>query len=127
MNMSIKHELIVGCPAIANDDAKRFTQRWLIVGPDFVWQRDLYADKLSGVQISISFGNMVLRAPGMLRLDLPMDVIEDDDSVWRDAQIGGQSVKVVDEGDLAAVWFGNVVDQPCRLVKIHPDEATPHF
>lgn len=123
--MSKEFELIVGCPAVADLDAARFAQRWLVVDEAFVWHRGIHDEKLAAVEIAISFGNMVLRAPGMLRLDLPMDVIEDDDSVWRDAQIGGRRVKVVDEGDLAAVWFSNVVGKPSRLVKIHPDEATP--
>ncbi len=66
-------------------------------------------------------GYLVLRAPGMLRMDIPLDVIEDDDSVVRQASIATQSVAVVDEGDLAAVWFGHVTGQTCRLVKVHPD------
>lgn len=123
--MTSEYEIIVGCPAVDHDDAERFAQRWLVVDEHFVWRPEVVADKLAVVQIGISFGNLVLRSAGMLRLDLPMDVIEDDDSVWRDAQISGQSVKVVDEGDLAAAWFSNVVGKPCRLVKIHPDEATP--
>ncbi|UOD50795.1 MOSC N-terminal beta barrel domain-containing protein [Orrella daihaiensis] len=125
--MSSEYELIVGCPKVANEDGRRFERRWLLVDEQFAWDRGRYADKLSGVQISISFGNMVLRAPGMLRLDLPMDVIEDDDSVWREARVDEQMLKVVDEGDLASVWFSNVVGCPCRLVKVHPDEPTPQF
>lgn len=123
--MSTEHELIVGCPKVAHEDAARFAQRWFVVDEAFVWQPGAHDDKLAAVGVAVGFGNMVLRAPGMLRLDLPMDVIEDDDSVWRDAQIAGQRVKVVDEGDLAAVWFSNVVGKPCRLVKVHPDEPTP--
>ncbi|VFR47444.1 ortholog of Bordetella pertussis (BX470248) BP3468 [plant metagenome] len=65
----------------------------------------------------------MLRAPGMLRLDIPLDVIEDDDSVRRVARVADQDVDVVDEGDLAAAWFSNVAGQPCRLVKLHPDAA----
>lgn len=125
--MSIEYELIVGGPKVINDDAARFAQRWLVVDEHLTWHLGLYADKLTSVEISLSFGNMVLRAPGMLRLDLPMDVIEDDESVWREAKVDEQSVKVVDEGDLAAVWFSNVVGASCRLVKIHPDETMPNF
>lgn len=123
MNTSSGSVVIVDCPAVAHSDAAQYVKRWLIVDETFEWRRDLYGDKLSGVQITISHGNMVLRAPGMLRLDLPMDVIEDDDSVLRQATVSGRTLKVVDEGDLAAVWFGNVIGQACRLVKVHPDEA----
>ncbi|MCD8504183.1 MAG: MOSC domain-containing protein [Burkholderiaceae bacterium] len=125
--MLTEYELIVGAPNVASDDVARFARRWLVVDERLTWHSGLYADKLARVEISLSFGNMVLRAPGMLRLDLPMDVIEDDESVWRDAKIGERSVKVVDEGDLAAAWFSNVVGKSCRLVKLHPDEPTPEF
>lgn len=60
----------------------------------------------------------------MLRLDVPLDVIEDDDSVERSARIGGSDVRVVDEGELASAWFSQRLGQPCRLVKVHP-EAGP--
>ena len=38
------------------------------------------------VTMTMKLGYLVLRAPGMLRLDIPLDVIEDDDSVRRVAQ-----------------------------------------
>lgn len=125
--MPTEYELIVGCPKVTDDDAARFERRWLVVGEDLIWRRDQFAGSLQEVQVTVRFGNMVLRAPGMLRLDLPMDVIEDDDSVWRSVQIDQRTLNVVDEGDLAAAWFSNVVGQPCRLVKIHPDESSPDF
>ena len=71
--------------------------------------------------MSVRFGYLVVRAPGMLRMDIPIDVIEDDDSVLTEARVGGQPVKVVDEGSLAAAWLGDLLGHPCRLVKVHPD------
>ena len=123
MSTSSDSVIIVDCAAVSHADAAAYKNRWLIVDEAFQWRRDLYGDKLSSVEIGISQGNLVLRAPGMLRLDLPMDVIEDDESVFREATAQGRTLRVVDEGDLAAVWFGNVIGQPCRLVKVHPDEA----
>jgi hypothetical protein len=76
---------------------------------------------LHEVLVDIKMGYLVLRAPGMLRMDIPLDVIEDDDSVRRSVQIGTQLTDVVDEGDVAAVWFGHVTGTLCRLVKVHPD------
>jgi hypothetical protein len=119
--------LIVGCPHVGHEDAERFKHRWFLMDEQNHWLGDLSGEPLASVQINISHGNMVLRAPGMLRLDIPMDVIEDDDSVWRDAMVDKLQVRVVDEGDLAAVWFGNVIGRACRLVKVHPDEPTPSF
>jgi hypothetical protein len=79
---------------------------------------------LLNVTTEIKMGSLVLRAPGMLRVDIPLDVIEDDDSVKRTVQVGQQSVIVVDEGDVTATWISHVAGQPCRLVKLHP-EALP--
>ncbi len=65
------------------------------------------------------------RAPGMLCMDPPLDVIEDDDSVNRQATIAKEPVVVIDEGEVAAVWFSKALGQTCRFVKIHPDAKAP--
>jgi hypothetical protein len=62
----------------------------------------------------------------MLRLDIPLDVLEDDDSVRGQAQVGGRPVDIVDEGELVATWVSKFLERPCRLVKVHPD-AGPVF
>ncbi len=120
-------EVVVGCAPVTHEDAARFDKRWFLVDESNTFDPAVSGQALASIELSISQGNLVLRAPGMLRLDIPMDVIEDDDSVWRDATVGEQTVKVVDEGDLAAVWFGNVLGRACRLVKVHPDEQVPVF
>jgi hypothetical protein len=125
MSKSSDSVIIVGCPAVSHADGAKLSSRWWIVDEAFEWRPELYGDKLAVVELALGHGNLVLRAPGMLRLDVPIDVIEDDDSVFRQATIKGQTLKVVDEGDLAAVWFGNVIGQPCRFVKVHPDESAP--
>lgn len=115
------YQPLAGATAINDTDAKDYHQRWLVIDDNDVW---LDSDNLAGLaelDISIKFGYLVIRAPGMLRLDIPMDVIEDDSSVERSAKIGTQSVRVVDEGELACAWFSQWADRPCRLVKIHPD------
>lgn len=120
-------ELVVDCQPVTHEDAHKFMRRWFLVNEQACFDRSAHQAALAAVQVSVTHGNLVLRAPGMLRLDIPMDVIEDDDSVCRQVTVGAQTVEVVDEGDLAAVWFGNVTGQACRLVKVHPDAAIPAF
>jgi hypothetical protein len=62
-----------------------------------------------------------MRAPGMMRIDIPLDVIEDDDSVRGAVLVNDQPVDVVDEGELAAAWVSNFTGIPSRLMKVHPD------
>ncbi|WP_322995499.1 MOSC N-terminal beta barrel domain-containing protein [Castellaniella sp.] len=114
---------IVGASPVADERAQAYDRRWLLVGPDHACLNAEQAPGLSGLELSLRFGYLVVRAPGMLRLDIPLDVIEDDTSVECQAQVGRQAVRAVDEGDLAAAWFTQWLGQPCRLLKIHPDAA----
>lgn len=115
---------IAACRALNDPDAFDYDRRWLVVDENAQWLDAARAGGLSQIELDVRFGYLVLRAPGMLRLDIPMDVIEDDDSVVGEARVGTQAVRVVDEGELAAAWFTDFLGMPARLVKIHP-EADP--
>ena len=112
---------IAGGAALSDTAAQPYDHRWLVVDEHDRWLGADQAPGLAGLALSLRFGYLVIRAEGMLRLDIPLDVIEDDDSVERTAQIGQQAVRVVDEGELAGAWFSEWLGQPCRLVKVHPD------
>jgi uncharacterized protein YcbX len=115
---------VVGCPGLERRQAADYHQRWFVVDAEGRWLSAERCAALLTVATEIKMGALVLRAPGMLRIDVPLDVIEDDDSVKRTVQVGQQSVIVVDEGDVTATWLTHVTGQPCRLVKLHP-EAQP--
>lgn len=115
---------VVGCAGLERRQAADYHQRWFVVDANNQWLGATQSAALSNVSTDLKMGALVLRAPGMLRIDVPLDVIEDDDSVKRTVQVGQQSVIVVDEGDVTATWLTNVTGQPCRLVKLHP-EAQP--
>lgn len=112
---------IAACPGIAHPDAAPYDRRWLILDEQGVWLQSHDAGLLNQITLELRFGYLVMCAPGMLRLDIPLDVIEDDDSVCLNVVIGKQNIKVVDEGDLVSAWVTQFLQQPCRLVKIHPD------
>lgn len=111
---------IAGCAPSSHRLARDYHHRWLVIDATGSWLSSSACPALGQVTTEMRMGYLVIRAPGMLRMDIPLDVIEDDDSVKRTATIAGRSADVVDEGDLAAVWFGNVTGMPCRLVKVHP-------
>jgi len=108
---------VIGCAAVARETAREYDGRWFIV--------DLEDNSLAGadhpllqsINVDVKFGYLVLTAAGMLRLDIVLDVVEDDESVQRTAYLDGRALIVVDEGDLAATWFEHVLGEPCRLVK----------
>src|SRR5690606_2538724 len=122
MNDDIVCTPVVGC-APAPAGALAYHRRWFVGDGQGKWLSARDCPELAKIQTELRFGYLVLRAPGMLRLDIPLDVIEDDDSVRRTVEVGGQAVDAVDEGDLAATWLGNCLQRPCRLYKVHPDAA----
>jgi len=117
------HTPVVGCAPVADDRAADYHRRWLVGDDQGRWLAPSDCPALGNIDVELRMGYLVLRAPGMLRLDIPLDVIEDDDSVCRVVRIDERAVTVVDEGDLAAVWLSNYLDRACRLYKIHPDAA----
>jgi hypothetical protein len=115
------YQPIAGSRAVQDERAREYDHRWLLVDAQDAWLDTARAPRLAELDLSLRFGYLVVRAPGMLRLDVPLDVIEDDESVERRVRVGAQSVRAVDEGELAAAWFAEWLGQPCRLMKVHPD------
>lgn len=121
------YQPIAYATAIKDSDASNYHRNWLLVdNADSLLDNNKLA-KLSDLDISIKFGYLVIRADGMLRLDIPLDVIEDDTSVERTAMVGGQPVRVVDEGDLASAWFTQWSGTDCKLVKVHPEASAVNW
>lgn len=112
---------LAGGQPVSHADAHQYHRRWLFADEQGNWISDVAL--LSRIGVSLRFGYLVLQAPGMLRLDIPLDVIEDDDSVRRKAKVGGQEIAVIDEGDVAAIWGSNCLETPCRLFKVDPEAA----
>lgn len=109
------------CFAPTLDIDAKYHQQWFLVTPEL---RSLSRDEcepLSQLTMQRSMGYLQLRAPGMLRLELVLDVLEDDDEVrCRAIDTAGMEIAAIDEGELASVWFSHVVGRPCRLVKRDP-------
>ena len=118
------HPIIDG-PSVDSPDASLYHHRWLVVDEAARFVGVSQAPTLPDLGLSLAHGCLVLKAPGMLRLDVVLDVIEDDASVRMQAQFDDQSLDVIDEGELVAAWFSNYLGTPCRLVKVHPDQAPP--
>ena len=99
-------------------DAATYHRRWFLIDEDGGWIDD--AELLRAIKVDVRLGHLVLSAEGMLRLDFPLEVIEDDDSVFMSATVGGSKVQVVNEGEVAATWMGKLLGRPARLVKLYP-------
>src|SRR6202012_1206546 len=92
---------VAECGGTADAQAAAYHRRWLLVNSGGQWLTRAQCPRLGDITVELRFGYLVLLAPGMLRIDIPLDVIEDDDSVRTAMAVGSQAVDVVDEGELA--------------------------
>lgn len=117
---------IKSCAGIALDQVHigltgpELDRRWMVVTEDdgellAITQREM--PRLAQAQPSIAGGELVLRAPGLSQLRLPID---DDRTSRRLVHLRAESLQLIDEGLEAAQWFGTLLDAEVRLVRL-PD------
>jgi uncharacterized protein YcbX len=98
-------------------------RRWMVVSEDDgellgLTQREM--PRLALVQPSVIGGELVLRAPGLSTLRVP---VEDDRPPTRTVLLRADSLRVIDEGLEAAEWFGDVLEAEVRLVRLPEAQA----
>jgi len=94
---------------------------WMVVDDAgrFISQRTL--PRLALVETSLKFESLLVKAPGMLRLDIPIGGFDYSKSRRLDVEVWGQQVAAFPENDLVSTWFSRFLDRPVRLVRIDPD------
>lgn len=110
---------LIGAQPTSQPQAAGYRGRWFVVD-DERWVDPRECSVLQTISIELKLGYLVLNAPGMLRMDIPLEVIEDDDSVRFTMAVEDRQLEVVDEGELASAWISNVVGRSCSIVKVHP-------
>ncbi len=113
---------VKSCGGTAPDDALlietglEFDRAWMVVDGHgrFVTQRQL--PRMALIQPTLKALAMVLRAPGMLALPVPLGEVGAAGrvTVWND------EVAAFDMGDAAAQWFSDFLGSPLRLVRFDP-------
>jgi uncharacterized protein YcbX len=93
---------------------------WMVVDDhgEFLSQRE--APRMALVRTGIRLNELRIRAPGMLGIDLPIDVEEDEPDVVRKVSVWNDVVDAVDEGDYVAAWFTGFLGRTARLAKFQP-------
>ena len=90
-----------------------FDRAWMVVDAQgrFVTQRQV--PRMALIQPTLRVLDMVLRAPGMLALHLPLGGVESP----RRVRVWDDEVDAWDMGALAAQWFSDFLGRPLRLVR----------
>ena len=125
---------IKSCAGIALTEASisaagvRWDRRFILVDAAGKMMTQRTVPRMVLVQPALEGGNLRLRAPGAPDLELSLDDIASGPpvavQVWSGKPLG-QSVSAQ-----ADAWFGDVLGQSCRLLRLHPDsqrQVTPEF
>lgn len=97
-----------------------YDREWMVVDMqgEFLTQRAY--PKMAQITPRIKADTLELRAPAMLRLEIPLDLPDPDEAPTIDVRVWNDSVKAYDCDDTTAAWFSNALGVRCRLVRFHP-------
>ena len=97
-----------------------YDREWMVVDMQgqFLSQREY--PKMALITPRIKADMLELRAPGMLRLEIPLDLADPDEAPTLSVTVWDDTVKAYDCNDVIAAWFSNALGVPCRLVRFHP-------
>jgi len=98
-----------------------YDREWMLVDSHgrFLTQRE--HPEMATIRPQIKADTLELRAPGMLRLRIPLGLPDPDNESTIEAQVWNDTVKAYDCDETTARWFSNVLGISCRLVRFHPD------
>jgi hypothetical protein len=98
-----------------------YDREWMVVDAHghFLTQREY--PKMALIAPHIKADTLELRAPGMLRLEIPLGLPDPEKAPTLDVQVWDDRVKAYDCDETTATWFSNALGVPCRLVRFHFD------
>jgi uncharacterized protein YcbX len=98
-----------------------YDREWMLVDADgeALTQREF--PKMALIVPRLKGEVLEVRAPGMLPLEIPLDLPHPDDARLLRVRVGEDEVEAYDCDQTSAAWFSNAVGTPCRLARFHPD------
>lgn len=98
-----------------------YNREWMVVDLDgnFLTQRT--HPRMASIVPRIKLDSLELRAPGMMRLELALDLPHPDDARLLTVRVWDDTVQAYDCDELTATWFSAAIGVPCRLVRFHPE------
>lgn len=96
-----------------------YDREWMVVDEDgrCISQREY--PRMALIAPRLRSDTLELRAPGMLRLEVPLGLPAPEDEVTREVTLWDDTIVAYDCDATTAAWFTNAVGTPCRLVRFH--------
>lgn len=98
-----------------------YDREWMLVDAagNFLTQRE--HPRMALIVPRLKADTLEVRAPGMLRLEIALDLPDPQQAPTRTVRVWDEQVKAYDCDELSATWFSNALGVACRLVRFHPD------
>ncbi|GGZ03725.1 MOSC domain-containing protein [Pseudoduganella plicata] len=98
-----------------------YDREWMVVDANgqFLTQRE--HPKMALITPRLKLDTLELRAPGMLRLEIPLGLPNPADATVVEVEIFEERLAAYECDPLTAAWFSNYLGVPCRLVRFHAD------
>ena len=96
-----------------------YDREWMVVDGEGVCLTQREHPRMALIIPSIKGSRLELRAPGMLCLEIPLDLPDPYLAPTLTTQVWDDTVLAYDCDDLTAAWFTQAVGAPCRLARFH--------
>lgn len=96
-----------------------YDREWMVIDPDGNGLTQRQHPRMALITPRIKSDTLELRAPGMLRLEIPLGLPGPEIERTREVKVWDEVVLAYDCDDTTAAWFSNAIGTPCRLVRFH--------
>jgi len=96
-----------------------YDREWMVVDAQGSFMTQRAYPKMAQIVPRIKADTLELRAPGMLRLEIPLGLPDPDDAPTLNVNVWDDSLQAYDCDETTATWFSKFLGTPCRLVRFH--------
>ena len=96
-----------------------YDREWMVIDEAGMCVTQREYPRMALISPRLKNDTLELRAPGMLRLEIPLGLPDPADERTRQATVWGDTVLAYDCDDITATWFSKAIGVPCRLVRFH--------
>ncbi len=98
-----------------------YDREWMIVDEAGACLSQREYPRMALIVPRLKHDTIELRAPGMLRLEIPLGLPDPATAPTLTVRLWDESLQAYDCDALTAAWVSSFLGTPCRLVRFHPD------